>query len=61
MFFLYLLVFLFVFLIGINGFIYFIGQSLKKIEKDTDRDYIMTPEEALEYGMIDKVVTKDSI
>ena len=37
------------------------GQSIKKIEKDTDRDYIMTPEEALEYGMIDKVVTKDSI
>jgi ATP-dependent Clp protease protease subunit len=34
------------------------GQSVKKIEKDTDRDYIMTPEEALEYGMIDKVVTK---
>ena len=33
------------------------GQSLKKIEKDTDRDYIMTPVEALEYGMIDKVVT----
>ena len=25
------------------------GQSIKKIEKDTDRDYIMTPEEALEY------------
>lgn len=36
------------------------GQSLKKIEKDTDRDYIMTPQEALEYGMIDKVVTRDS-
>ena len=35
------------------------GQPLKKIEKDTDRDYIMTPEEALEYGMIDKVITKD--
>jgi len=35
------------------------GQSIKKIEKDTDRDYIMTPEEALEYGMIDKVITKD--
>ena len=33
------------------------GQSLKKIEKDTDRDYIMTPEQALEYGMIDKIVT----
>ena len=35
------------------------GQSLKKIEKDTDRDYIMTPQEALEYGMIDKVITRD--
>lgn len=35
------------------------GQSLKKIEKDTDRDYIMTPQEALEYGMIDKVVTNE--
>ena len=36
------------------------GQPLKKIEKDTDRDYIMTPEEALEYGMIDKVVTANT-
>ncbi|MCQ2739871.1 MAG: ATP-dependent Clp endopeptidase proteolytic subunit ClpP [bacterium] len=36
------------------------GQSIKKIEKDTDRDYIMTPQEALEYGMIDKVITKDN-
>ena len=37
------------------------GQSIKKIEKDTDRDYIMTPQEALEYGMIDKVITKEGI
>ena len=37
------------------------GQSIKKIEKDTDRDYIMTPQEALEYGMIDKVITKDIV
>ena len=37
------------------------GQSTKKIEKDTDRDYIMTPQEALEYGMIDKVITKDAM
>ena len=37
------------------------GQSLKKIEKDTDRDYIMTPQEALEYGMIDKVISRDVI
>ena len=35
------------------------NKSIKKIEKDTDRDYIMTPQEALEYGMIDKVITKD--
>ena len=37
------------------------GQSIKKIEKDTDRDYIMTPQEALEYGMIDKVITKEGM
>ena len=34
------------------------GQSFKKIEKDTDRDYIMTAEEAKEYGMVDKVIVK---
>lgn len=32
------------------------GQSLKKIEKDTDRDFAMTASEALEYGLIDKVI-----
>ena len=37
------------------------GQDMATIEKDTDRDYIMTPQEALEYGMIDKVITKDGI
>lgn len=35
------------------------GQSLKKIEKDTDRDYIMTAAEAMEYGMVDKVVARE--
>ena len=34
------------------------GQSLKKIERDTDRDYIMTAEEAVAYGMVDKVIVK---
>jgi ATP-dependent Clp protease, protease subunit len=34
------------------------GQSIKKIEKDTDRDYIMSAEEAVAYGMVDKVITK---
>jgi len=37
------------------------GQPLSKIEKDTDRDYIMTPEEALTYGMIDKVISKEAV
>ncbi|MBX2860846.1 MAG: ATP-dependent Clp endopeptidase proteolytic subunit ClpP [Vampirovibrio sp.] len=34
------------------------GQSLKKIEKDTDRDYILSAEESVEYGLVDKVITK---
>ncbi|WP_272699995.1 ATP-dependent Clp endopeptidase proteolytic subunit ClpP [Desulfovibrio sp. Fe33] len=33
------------------------GQSLEKITADTDRDYFMSSEEALEYGLIDKVMT----
>ena len=32
------------------------GQSLDKIERDTDRDYYMTPEEAKKYGIIDKII-----
>jgi ATP-dependent Clp protease, protease subunit len=32
------------------------GQSLKKIEKDTDRDYFITPTQAVEYGLIDEVI-----
>ena len=32
------------------------GQSLEKIEQDTDRDRFMTAEEALEYGLIDQVL-----
>lgn len=32
------------------------GQPLKKIEKDSDRDKWMTSSEALEYGMIDKIL-----
>jgi len=36
------------------------GQPLKTIEKDTDRDYYMRAEEALKYGIIDKVISKNS-
>lgn len=32
------------------------GQTLEKIEKDTDRDYFLSGEQAVEYGIIDKVV-----
>ncbi len=32
------------------------GQTLEKIQQDTDRDYYMTSEEALTYGLIDKVI-----
>jgi len=31
------------------------GQSLKRIQKDTDRDYFMSAEEAKEYGVIDNI------
>lgn len=34
------------------------GQPVEKIKKDTDRDYFMSAEEALEYGIIDKIITK---
>ena len=34
------------------------GQSVKRIEKDTERDFFMSPEEALGYGLIDKIVTR---
>lgn len=32
------------------------GQTLEKIEKDTDRDYYMTSTEALHYGLIDQIL-----
>ncbi|CAM4335436.1 ATP-dependent Clp protease proteolytic subunit [Paenibacillus macerans] len=33
------------------------GQPLEKIERDTDRDFFMSAEEAKDYGIIDKVIT----
>ncbi|MBT3606058.1 MAG: ATP-dependent Clp protease proteolytic subunit [Candidatus Latescibacteria bacterium] len=32
------------------------GQSFEKVQEDTDRDYWMSPDEALEYGLISKIV-----
>ena len=34
------------------------GKSFEQIEKDTDRDYFMTAEEALNYGIVDRILTK---
>ena len=36
------------------------GQTLKKIEQDTDRDFYMTAEEAKKYGIIDEVIVHKS-
>ena len=32
------------------------GQTMEKIEKDSDRDFYMSAEEALQYGLIDKII-----
>ena len=37
------------------------GKPLKTIERDTERDNFMTAEEALEYGLVDKVITKKEL
>ncbi|MCL2683997.1 MAG: ATP-dependent Clp endopeptidase proteolytic subunit ClpP [Synergistaceae bacterium] len=34
------------------------GQPLERIEKDTDRDFFMSATEAVEYGLVDKVIQK---
>lgn len=33
------------------------GQTMKKIEKDTDRDFFLSAEEAVEYGLIDEIIS----
>lgn len=43
----------------LNGiFVKHTGQSKEKIERDTDRDFYMTAEEAQKYGIIDKVIMR---
>ena len=37
------------------------GQTLEKVAKDTDRDYILTADEAVEYGVVDEVITSRKI
>ena len=33
------------------------GQSVERVARDVDRDYIMSPEQGVEYGMIDRVIS----
>lgn len=35
------------------------GQKIEKIKKDTERDNFMSAQEALEYGLIDRIITRD--
>ena len=35
------------------------GQKVEKIKKDTERDNFMSAQEALEYGLIDRIITRD--
>ena len=37
------------------------NQTISKIEEDTERDYFMNSEEALKYGLVDKIIKKRSI
>lgn len=34
------------------------GQDVKRVEQDTDRDFILVPEDARKYGIIDEVITR---
>ena len=36
------------------------GQSLDKIQQDTERDFFMSPEQAIEYGLIDEIILQRS-
>jgi ATP-dependent Clp protease protease subunit len=37
------------------------GQPVEKVKQDTDRDYILTPEQAKEYGIVDEVLSSRKI
>ncbi|KXZ56052.1 hypothetical protein GPECTOR_2g1604 [Gonium pectorale] len=43
----------------LNGYLaQFSGQSMETITKDTDRDFFMSPQEAIEYGLVDAIIAK---
>jgi ATP-dependent Clp protease protease subunit len=37
------------------------GQALERVERDTDRDFFLTPEEAIEYGLIDSIIQQTPV
>src|SRR5581483_11095698 len=37
------------------------GQPLERVEKDSDRDFFMGPDEAIKYGLIDKEIASDKL
>lgn len=37
------------------------GQSLEKISEDTERDFFMSPHDAMQYGLIDQVIERTSV
>ena len=37
------------------------GQALERVERDTDRDFFLTPEEAVEYGLIDGLIQQTPV
>jgi ATP-dependent Clp protease protease subunit len=39
----------------------FTGQPVERVARDVDRDYIMDPNQAVDYGMIDRVITRREI
>ena len=36
------------------------GQTMEKLVHDTDRDFYLNPEEAVEYGIVDEILIKPS-
>jgi ATP-dependent Clp protease, protease subunit len=46
----------------LNGYLSeFTGQSMEQMTKDTDRDFFMSAQESVEYGLIDAVISKPSL
>jgi ATP-dependent Clp protease protease subunit len=37
------------------------GQPLERVERDTDRDYFLTPQEAVDYGLIDGIIQQTAV